>query len=167
MSPYALDIAIQDMMVALLNCACLCIPSSWELKNDLAGAMSRLRVSFAEPTPSVANAVEARDVPTLRALDLGGELVSPSVVAKWASTGVQLINSYGPAECTVTCMLEPDLKNAGCSTSIGQGLGAITWVADPENHRRLLPIEGGGTGELLIEGPVMGDEYLNDQSTTS
>lgn len=165
MSPYAFDVAIQNMMASLLNGACLCIPSSWELQNDLAGAMKRFRVSFAELTPSVANAVEARDVPALNVLNLGGEPVSPSVLDKWTSAGVQLFNSYGPAECTITCTLEPGLKNAGCSTSIGRGLGAVTWVVDPEDYHRLLPI--GATGELLIEGPVVGDGYLNDQSTTA
>jgi acyl-CoA synthetase (AMP-forming)/AMP-acid ligase II len=35
-----------------------------------------------------------------------------------------------------------------------------TWVVDPSNHDRLMPI--GTVGELLIEGPVVGDGYLMD-----
>ena len=45
-------------------------------------------------------------------------------------------------------------------TIIGKGLSSLTWVVDPEDHNRLMPI--GCVGELLIQGPLLARGYLND-----
>ncbi len=41
----------------------------------------------------------------------------------------------------------------------------MTWVVDPENHDRLLPL--GCIGELLLEGPLVGPGYLDDPERTA
>jgi acyl-CoA synthetase (AMP-forming)/AMP-acid ligase II len=50
-------------------------------------------------------------------------------------------------------------------TSIGKGVGLVTWVVDPENHNCLLP--PGYISELLLEGPLVGSGYLNDPDKTA
>lgn len=46
------------------------------------------------------------------------------------------------------------------TTDLGDGVGLLTWVADPKNHNFLSP--PGCVGELLLEGPLVGDGYLNN-----
>lgn len=48
---------------------------------------------------------------------------------------------------------------------IGKGHGGRTWVVDKDDHDRLLPV--GCVGELVIEGPILAREYLNDTQKTS
>lgn len=48
--------------------------------------------------------------------------------------------------------------------SIGTAVGCATWIVDPEDSNRLLPI--GAVGELVIEGPGVAKGYLNDPVRT-
>lgn len=47
---------------------------------------------------------------------------------------------------------------------IGRPIGSLSWIVDPKNHDRLVPV--GTTGELAIEGPILSDCYLNDPIKT-
>ncbi|KAI1353206.1 hypothetical protein F5Y01DRAFT_277248 [Xylaria sp. FL0043] len=60
--------------------------------------------------------------------------------------------------------LNPYATVPGISISIGKGIGAVTWVVDPNDYTKLLP--RGATGELLLEGPILAREYLNDPEKT-
>lgn len=53
----------------------------------------------------------------------------------------------------------------GEDISMGKGVGATTWVVDAADHERLVPV--GCVGELLIEGPLVGRGYLNDERQTA
>ncbi|KAG6038309.1 putative NRPS-like protein biosynthetic cluster [Claviceps citrina] len=48
---------------------------------------------------------------------------------------------------------------------IGYGAGAVTWIVDPEDDRHLLPV--GCVGELLLEGPIVGLGYPNNDEQTN
>jgi aryl carrier-like protein len=86
------------------------------------------------------------------------------VIETWADH-VNLINMYGPAECTIYCIGKAEIKsNDQCST-IGKGVGALVWITDPEDSNCLTPI--GGLGELLIEGPNVARGYLDEVQTKS
>lgn len=181
---YAFDVSINNCLMTLATGGCLCIPSPWERKNDLTAAIVRSRVTVAELTPAVARLISPEAIPSLRFLNLSGEGVAAADIQPWVSlltpaaseftavcdssvpvpppgsgSRLRVINSYGPAECTITCVINPSIESPLDATIIGKAVGAVSWITDPKDPTRLAPV--GAIGELLIEGPLVGSGYLN------
>ncbi|KAK7958075.1 AMP-binding enzyme [Apiospora saccharicola] len=162
---YAFDVCIDCMLCTLANGGCLCIPSEADRVNDLSGAIRKMRVNMAHMTPSVARVLDADVIPSLEVLGLGGEAISNGDGARW-SKSTTVVNAYGPSECTVGCTINNQVGRDGKEqVTIGKGVGGSTWIVDPEDHDRLVPV--GAVGELLIEGPIVGPGYLGDMEKTS
>lgn len=166
-SAYTFDVSISDIFTTLARGGTVCVPSESERMNDLVGAIQRLNVNFLNITASTAALIPPSDVPAVKTLVLGGEHINPALVEKWLqSSNAVLINSYGPAECSISSAMNPLLIDKNDSAVIGKGLaGTQTWIVDPHDHNRLAPL--GAVGELLIEGPNLGRGYLNDPVKTS
>ncbi|OLN95333.1 Nonribosomal peptide synthetase 4-like protein 2 [Colletotrichum chlorophyti] len=158
---YAFDVSIDCMLCTLAAGGCLCIPSDEDRMNDLSGAIRKSKCNMAHMTPSVARVLDADIIPSLEVLGLGGEAVSAGDASTWSKT-TSVIIAYGPSECTVGCTINSNVSST--STNIGKGVGGLTWIVDPDDHERLMPV--GAVGELLIEGPVVGLGYLNDKAKT-
>lgn len=159
---FTFDISISDIFTTLLHGGCICIPSEHERINDLPSAIESLRVNQACLTATVAQILEPLTVPGLRILAVSGEPLTDQVVRKWAEH-VFLINMYGPAECTIYATGRADISSAVASSDIGQGVGALRWIVDPDDHNNLMPV--GAVGELLLEGPILSKGYLDDNLT--
>lgn len=159
------DISIQDMFTTLTRGGCVCVPSEVDRVDNLAGVINELQINWACITPTVATLLVPAQVPTLRALTLAGEAVSRKVVDIWAGHVASLNNCYGPAESTIYCAWNGKVDLSRSPSNIGHGLSSLLWVVDANNHHRLLPI--GCIGELLIEGPLLAREYLNDAEKTA
>lgn len=160
---YTFDTCWQNVLSALECGACLCIPSNSERQNDLAGSLERFQVSHAEMTPSAAQLLPASAIKRLDTLILGGEVLSPELAKHWASMA-NVKNSYGPCECTPTttvATIDPDNVQVA---SIGRGFGVNTWVVSTTGDS-LAPV--GSTGELFLEGPLVGPGYLDDAERTA
>ncbi|KAH8195839.1 hypothetical protein TruAng_009992 [Truncatella angustata] len=80
-------------------------------------------------------------------------------------TSTKVVNTYGPAECTCVCAFEVRDQRSSKSISFGYGVGAAIWVVDTNNSNQLTPI--GAVGELYVEGPIVGEGYLNDKKKTA
>ncbi|PHH92901.1 hypothetical protein CDD83_3732 [Cordyceps sp. RAO-2017] len=161
---YSFDVCIEDILTTLMAGGCVCVPSEDERMDDIAAAIRRMSVNSAELTPTVAAMISPAEVPSLKVLVLSGEAVTSSSLRKWAAS-VHVINSYGPAECSVTSVVAPPSRQSPLHPSaIGKGAGALTWLVDPHDHNRLSPI--GAIGELLLDGPGLSRGYLRDQSAT-
>ena len=158
---YAFDVSIDCMLCTLSAGGTLCVPSDAARMNDLSGAIRESGVNMAHMTPSVARVLDSDIIPALDVLGLGGEAVSSSDAATWGRT-TSVVICYGPSECTVGCTANNDVS---VSTNIGFGVGGLTWIVDPEDHDKLVPV--GAVGELLMEGPVVGIGYLNNPEKTS
>ncbi|KAF7157754.1 hypothetical protein CNMCM6106_003737 [Aspergillus hiratsukae] len=162
---YMFDVSIADFLRTLLAGGCVCIPAQSELKDSLAEVIRRLRVNRLDLTPSVLRLLSPEEIPSVRTITLGGEPMSAKDVECWAGK-VQLMNCYGPAECsycvTQSEVLNPHQSDAG---NIGRGQGAVCWVVDRHDHRRLVPI--GAVGELVVEGPIVGRGYFHDPQKTA
>nr|QUF61542.1 NRPS [Pyrenophora dematioidea] len=161
---YTFDVSVGDVFTALTHGACVCIPSDWERTQDLVGAINRLDVNQACLTSTVASFLTPMNVPKLQKLTLGGEPASKQCIDLWSGK-VALKNVYGPAECTVWCVIQKNASSEIPASNIGRGIGARTWIVHPENHNQLMPI--GAVGELLIEGPLVARGYLNDAERTT
>ncbi|KAF9890441.1 hypothetical protein FE257_005846 [Aspergillus nanangensis] len=160
-SAYTFDTSNSEIFITLSLGGCVCIPSEEDRLNNLAGSMNDLRVTNAFLTPSVALFLSPETLPTLRTLGLVGEAVSSTIARKWQDK-VHLINSYGPAECSVMSSLAV-LRDGVAPANIGHGHGCLMWVVEPENSQRLVPV--GCVGELLIEGPLVSRGYLDPELT--
>lgn len=161
---YAFDVSISDHLVPLMNGACLCIPSSYQVKDDLTGSIAALKATWADLTPSVARMLDPQQVPTLRTLNLGGEGMIKADIDKWHGL-LHLVNVYGPAECSCTTVVQAPMKHDSYPQDIGYGTGCVCWVVDPTDYNRLLPV--GAIGELLIEGPIVARGYLDASAEAS
>ncbi|PFH58188.1 hypothetical protein XA68_14045 [Ophiocordyceps unilateralis] len=157
----AFDVAWSNLFNTLTSGACLCIPSPQERENDLAGCFSRYDITFADLTPSVARALGPDVLSRLTTMILGGEAPLPSD-ASLAGGQTHIINAYGPAECTPTSTLT---TLDAADVCIGRGLGVCTWIVDVDNSDSLTSV--GDVGELWIEGPLVGEGYLNDAERTA
>ncbi|KAG5218050.1 hypothetical protein GY632_5941 [Trichophyton interdigitale] len=161
---YAFDVAWLNLLRALATGGCLCIPSQEEFENNLGGCLEKYQATVADLTPSVARIIEPRSAfSRLSTLILGGEAILPSDL-DLAGDETQLVLAYGPAECTPTSTIlyAPKCLEGG---EIGRGVGVCTWVVDLRNPDALAAV--GAVGELWIEGPLVGEGYLNDPGKTA
>ncbi|THC88162.1 hypothetical protein EYZ11_012394 [Aspergillus tanneri] len=158
---YSFDVSTDVILSTLITGGCVCVPSDFDRKNNIPGAINALKVNAADLTPSVSRLLSPESVPGLKVLKLGGEANAAADHALWLGK-TTLVNIYGPSECLVVTAETVVPGTDPCN--IGRGLGANTWVVDPTNHDRLAPI--GSIGELLVEGPILGRGYLDDQKQT-
>lgn len=162
---YAFDIAMAETFGALTSGACLCVPSEDMRMTDLPGAMNTLEATWAFLTPSVANIQDPSKFKTLQTLVCGGEALTSETIITWADK-VELMNGYGPAECTCFAIANADVSVTKDHTNIGRATSSChTWVVDHRDHNSLMPV--GCTGELLISGPIVARGYLNDDAKTA
>ncbi len=132
----------------------------------LARAIAAHGVTTAWLTAALFNAVVERD-PTLlgglRQLFIGGEALSPSHVrrALAALPGTELVNGYGPTECTTfttTYGIPHDLPADAHAIPIGRPI-ADTQVFVVNRRDALVPIDI--VGELLVGGAGVARGYVN------
>jgi amino acid adenylation domain-containing protein len=160
---YTFDNSLEEMFTTLQRGGCVCIPSEEQRMNDLPRAIAELDANFMDLTPTVAALLNPADVPTIKGMALGGEALTKGVVDQW-SPYVHLHGQYGPSEASINSAWK-DFKDGGEPTNIGRAIGSVSWIVDPENRNRLVPI--GCKGELLIEGPILSRGYLQDPEKTA
>lgn len=168
-SSYTFDACIMEILWTLLVGGCICVPSDEDKMNDLPGAIRKLGVTWAFLTPSVANTLNPRSVPSLKVMPTGGESMPVGYIAKWADT-VAILNVYGPTECSViaTTSIKSDERGNKVNedrANIGTAKGGRAWIVDPRNYNRLVPV--GAVGELVFEGTVIARGYLNNEKKTA
>jgi amino acid adenylation domain-containing protein len=160
---HTFDIAFGDIFATLIHGGCICIPSSHDRMNDLSGAIRSLNANHASLTATVAAQLQPEDVSCLKVLVSAGEAMTRELMEKWAGH-VDLINMYGPAECTIYCIGHQMSRDIDHPSVIGKGVGSVVWIADPNDPNSLTPI--GAVGEILIEGPTLARGYINDKLNT-
>lgn len=161
---YAFDVSIDSMLLTLGNGGCLCIPSDEDRLGDINGVIRDMKINYAGITPSVARILDQDIIASMSALGLGGEAAAPRDVNLWGKE-TRIVIGYGPCECTIGCTVNSSAASSRDYISIGPGNGAAIWIVDPNDHEILLPV--GAVGELLVEGPIVGQGYLNDPEKTA
>ncbi|CAJ2506120.1 Uu.00g002500.m01.CDS01 [Anthostomella pinea] len=160
---YTFDNSLEEMFTTLQRGGCCCVPSEEQRMNDLAGSIAELDANFMDLTPTVASFLNPKDVPSIKSMGLGGEALTKAVIEKW-SPHVHLHGQYGPSEASINSAWK-DFEHGGEPTNIGRAIGSVSWIVDPDDRNRLVPI--GCRGELLIEGPILSRGYLNDPEKTN
>lgn len=158
---FTFDISITEIITTLIYGGSVCIPSETDRRDNLAKAITDMRVNQAYLTPTVANLIDPESVPSLKVLTLGGEEVRSADCERWS--GVEIINAYGPTEACVLCTVHVGVKDFK-SGLIGKPVASAGWVVSLEDHNVLVPV--GAIGELLVEGPILARGYLHDSTKT-
>lgn len=165
---YGFDVAIATILMTLLTGGCLCVPSEIDLAERMEETMIAMAVTAFNITPTIAQILSPsrlhRFSPALKSVMMSGEAMNSSILAKWTEF-FQVSDIYGPSECTPFSTAEISRKGEESQQkTIGKGIGSVTWVVQPDDPGQLVPI--GAIGELVLEGPIVGQGYLNDPTTT-
>ena len=156
----AFDMSFEEIWISYLAGATLWIAPK-EVASDpeaLPRALGDNGVTVLHAVPTLL-ALFAEDVPSLRIINLGGEMCPQALVARWARPGRQVFNTYGPTETTVSASLAE--LQADEPVTIGRPLpnyGLLVISTDTDAGLRLLP--RGEVGELCITGPGVAQGYL-------
>ncbi|KKP00783.1 hypothetical protein THAR02_07109 [Trichoderma harzianum] len=153
---YTFDMSFAEILLVLCSGGCLCIPTEYERLNSLAATINKLEVNWAYLTPTVASLLDPSDVPSLKTICLGGEPVLDTLVTKWINNAT-LVATYGPSECSIA--ISRSIVRGFGNGQLGPASGGLLWVVNPVDHNKLVPL--GAPGELLIEGPLVGRDYLD------
>jgi amino acid adenylation domain-containing protein len=158
------DVATSDWVITLCSGATLYIASN----NDLSAGFGLIEVLRDRAITHMGLPIAAlgvlpkEELPTLGTIIVGGEAVSPDLVATWSS-GRRFFNAYGATESTITATI------AGCSDSsesppIGRPIANIqVYILDAQ----LQPVPIGIPGELYIGGAGLARGYLNRPELTA
>nr|ADY16697.1 TqaA [Penicillium aethiopicum] len=161
---YAFDMSMVEQLSVLMAGGCICVISDEQRKNNFGEVASTLNANFAILVPSVARLFRTEELATIKSIMLAGECMTQTDVSFWAPH-VHLINGYGPAECSALSVVQPSISATSDPRNIGYPVGCVLWVADRNDHHKLVP--QGAIGELLIEGPIVGRGYINQPERTA
>ena len=161
---FGFDVSIMEIFTSLMFGACVCIPSDYARNGNVADVINEMRITWTFLTPSVVKLVRPEEVPSLETLILGGEPLTKLNVETWAEK-LQLMNGYGPSECSVAAAAHRYVTRNTNSANIGEAIGGRCWIVNPNNYHQLMPI--GAVGELVVQGPILARGYLGDPEKTS
>lgn len=163
----AFDMSFEEIWISYLVGATLWLAPR-EITADpeaLARALSANRISVLHVVPTLL-ALLPEDVPSLRLINLGGEMCPEPLVARWSRPQRRLFNTYGPSEATVSASLAQ--LQPGEPVTIGRPLpnySLLVVPADASQPLALLPRDQ--VGELCITGPGVADGYLGRPELTA
>ncbi len=182
----AFDMSFEEIWIAYLAGATL-----WLGPKDISADPETLPRMLAEQQVTVLHAVPTllalfnQEVPSLRLINLGGEMCPEALVERWSRPGRQMFNTYGPTEATVSASLarlQPGqpvtigspLPNYGLLVIATEemALAASAMASDAASDMRskaapLRLLARGETGELCITGPGLADGYLGRPDLTA
>lgn len=161
---YTFDNCLEETFTTLMRGGTVCVPSDHDRMNDVAGSVTRLNANWIDLTPTVAMYLNPAEMRSIKKMSLGGEALTKAVVEVWGDE-VEIHGQYGPCECSINSTHRTGIDKDSDPTSIGKSVGSVSWVVNPTDHDRLVPI--GCEGELLIEGPILARGYLNDKEKTA
>jgi len=159
---HTFDVSVDEILTTLLHGGCVCVPSEGE-KFDIGPAITKMRVNHALLTPTSAAMLHPESVPSLKTIQMGGELLSEEVNNKWTDH-VRLFNVYGPTEASVASVMSERTGQKGAGHVIGLSAGSVCCVVDVDDHKQLVMPDA--VGELVIGGHTLARGYLNDVTKT-
>ena len=168
---HVFDVSVVELVTPLVHGGCVVIPSDEDrIEPDrLAAFMESMGVNCALFTASYARLLKPESVPSLRTLILGGESIGQDNIERWTPVLDRFIIGYGSAETCINCAKNEFSVRTRAKKpwreSLGHAIGGRMLIADRFNSDRLVPI--GAVGEIIVEGPILAQGYLNDDAKTA
>ncbi|KAL4939595.1 hypothetical protein BDV06DRAFT_224867 [Aspergillus oleicola] len=161
---YTFDASISDIWCTMSHGGCVCVISEEERMNNLQGVIEAYGVTHAQVTPTVAGLLDISTIKSLSTLILGGEAVREAMIEEYAKAAgrVNVINGYGPSECSIYTTCNGPLVDKKQALNIGRPLVGSAWVVANDS---ICPV--GAVGELWVEGPLLARGYHNDEEKTA
>ncbi|KID74513.1 Nonribosomal peptide synthetase 6 [Metarhizium brunneum] len=164
LSSYAFDVCWEHFFQTIYAGGCICIPTDHDCVDDIATAITRLGANFLQMTPSLARTLEPSSISGIEIVMLSGEACSMHDVTRWGPA-VEVRIAYGPCECTPTTMIATYGKDFLDKVNLGLPYGVNAWILSSVQPDTLAPV--GGEGELVVEGPLVGQGYINSPRENS
>lgn len=132
------------------------------------------KITWINSTPSafyplIENERDLKRLSSLRYVFVGGEPLFGERVApiKESNSGLNIVNTYGPTECSDVCSFylleDKDFKSQSSCLPIGGPIKNVSlYVVDEQNQK----VSKGEIGELCIGGVGVGLGYLNNRDLT-
>ncbi|MFL6202866.1 MAG: amino acid adenylation domain-containing protein, partial [Thermoanaerobaculia bacterium] len=169
-APQSFDIHIWQLLAPLLAGARVEVLPDETVGSPglLKAEVERRGITVLELVPSlIGPLLDQAGAPSgLRWLISTGEALSPELARRWLSTGVPLVNGYGPTECAdrVSHAFLGEIPEHAVHTSIGRPIPNLRpHVLSPD----LEPQPIGFPGEICIAGAGVGRGYLDDPAGTA
>src|SRR6185369_4617267 len=161
------DPSVLEIFLALGSGASLCLAGEPErrMPSLLAETIERQGVTAMVLTPSLLSVLPSQGLPSVRSINVGGEVCSAELVAQWAP-GRRLLNFYGPTEASLFVTAQVCTNEGGPwgGPPIGRAVAHVeTYVV----NRELEPVPIGGAGELLLGGMGLARGYLERPDKTA
>jgi amino acid adenylation domain-containing protein len=160
---FAFDGCIYEIFIALSRGGTVCIPSEEERLQFTVNYINESRTNVALLSPSFVRTIQPAQVPSLKILMLMGEAPGRDNLDTWLPH-VKLVNGFGPTEACVMCAHNVWGPTNRSPTNIGRSIAHTSWIVDPENYNKLMPV--GCVGELLVQGHAIAREYIGDEEKT-
>ncbi|KAI1819369.1 hypothetical protein F4861DRAFT_146977 [Xylaria intraflava] len=161
---FTFDASLMEIFTTLTYGGCVCIPSEAERLSRTPQSISNMGANMAFFTPSVLRLLQPDEVPSLKTIVAGGELMTREDVQRWAGA-VDLYNGYGPAETTIFIACHGPLSPDDDPRNMGYAVdGTRLWVAESANTERLVP--PGCIGELIVQSRQVTSGYLDSREMT-
>ncbi|MET8950235.1 non-ribosomal peptide synthetase [Streptomyces sp. NPDC004393] len=161
------DASVFEVFLALGAGAVLCLGAQEDLMPGpaLVDLLARERITWLVMAPSALAALPAQapsQLPELRGIVLGGESVSPELMARWCP-GRKVFNVYGHTETSIWATVQ-ECAADGRRPSVGRPVrGVQLHLLDSSGQ----PVPVGLPGELCLGGVAVGRGYLNRPGLTA
>jgi len=171
------DVSIFEIFFPLYRGCTVVGCTRTRMLHDLPGTIALLDVDAVELTPTVvSNLLQGRkSVPGVKLLLTIGEMLTRDVIDEFGGHDTQdslLWGMYGPTEAAIHCTLQPKFACHHSVGNIGFPLDTVTTIVaaplsrqESEHSVEVLPL--GETGELVIGGPQIAEEYYNRSRLTA
>ncbi|GHC63222.1 amino acid adenylation domain-containing protein [Streptomyces cinnamoneus] len=158
------DPSVLEMCMTYAAGATLVVPQPGPLADELlADVLREGAITHAVIPPAPLATVKPDGLPALRSLIVGGDVLSPELVERWAGDR-RMVNAYGPTEATIMATTSMPLAADGGAPPIGRPIhNSRVFLLDSG----LQPVPAGVPGELYILGASLARGYLGRPGVTA
>ncbi|KAI8619787.1 hypothetical protein BC830DRAFT_1165071 [Chytriomyces sp. MP71] len=170
----AFDMWVEETWCALSRGACLVVANKnqWHDLQGLSAHWHNFGVTIITAVPTLMSMVCMDGgislIPeSVRIVNVGGEACTPALAKSLQRPGLQLYNTYGPSETTVTATYK--IVNGDEEITIGKPLPnyhCCILQSDKSEQAVALTLTPGVVGELAIGGPCLAHGYVKRQDLT-